>query len=119
MRDQVTPFNADNWREDFDWIEAFKYANTTRTATNCAKDGFTIADVANVFAASPGENDGPSWMMVGKLNDGRHFFLDAGCDYTGWDCQAGGDAQVADTYENLKRYGMTEDARERLGIKLD
>ncbi len=98
--------------------EAFVYANTIRTATGCAKDGFTLADVSEVIAAEPGENDGPSWLMAGRLKDGRFFFLDAGCDYTGWDCQAGGDAQVADTLDNLIRFGMTQDARDRLKLPL-
>ena len=118
MRDETTPFDTANWRDDYDWKEAFVYANTIRTATGCAKDPFTMDDVAEVLKASPGENDGPSWMMTGTLKDGRFFFLDAGCDYTGWDCQAGGDAQVADTLDNLIRFGMTEDARERLQYPL-
>ena len=112
MRDQKTPFDPD-WKLDYDWMEAFNYANTIRTATGCEPDSFVIDDVAEVIAADPGENDGESWMMAGRLNDGRYFFLDAWCDYTGWDCQSGGDAQVADTLENLKNYGMTEEARIR------
>lgn len=117
MRDGIKAFNEATWRDDFDWKEAFTYGNTIRTATGCPKDGFGIQDVAEVLAASPGENDGPSWMMAGKLKDGRFFFLDAGCDYTGWDCQASGDGQVADTLDNLIRYGMTKDARDRLKFK--
>lgn len=107
-----------NWKEEYDWQEAFAYRQTVRTATNCEKAPVGIDDVTEVIAKSEGENDGPSWMMVGRLKDGRFFFLDACCDYTGWDCQAGGDVQVADTLENLKRYGMTEDARERLELPL-
>jgi hypothetical protein len=117
MREQTTPLDA-NWREDYDWKEAFTYAPNVRTATGCAKDVFGIEDVAEVIKAEPGENDGPSWLMVGKLKDGRFFFLEAGCDYTGWDCQAGGDSQVADTLDNLIRFGMDESARDRLGYVL-
>jgi hypothetical protein len=104
-------------REDCDWKEAFSYAGTIRTATGCPKDPFTIDDVSRILRFENGENDGPSWIMVGRLKDGRYFFLDAGCDYTGWDCQAGGDAQVADTLDNLIRYGMYESARDRLKYK--
>lgn len=119
MREETIAFDPLTWREDYDWKEAFTYANTIRTATGCGKEPFTMGDVAEVIKADPGENDGPSWVMVGKLKDRRFFFLDAGCDYTGWDCQAGGDAQVADTLDNLIRYGMDEAARSRFGYKLD
>lgn len=118
MRNETVAFDPAAWREDYDWKEAFEYAKTIRTATGCSKDPFAMHDVAEVIAADPGENDGPSWMMAGRLSDGRFFFLDAGCDYTGWDCQAGGDAQVADTLPNLIRFGMTEDARVRLKLPL-
>jgi len=93
-------------KDSYDWREAFVYADHIRVAYNCKPDGFSMDDVAEITAASEGENDGPSWLMCGRLNDGRWFYLSAGCDYTGWDCQAGGDAQVADTLSNLKQYAM-------------
>lgn len=114
MRDEKATFDQAAWREDYDWKEAFVYGREIRTATHCDKAGFGIDDVAEVLSADPGENDSQSWMMAGKLKDGRFFFLDAWCDYTGWDCQAGGDGQVADTLPNLIRYGMTTEARARL-----
>lgn len=105
-------------KEIYDWQQAFLYASTIRTATKCSKEPFGIDDVSRILKFVEGENDGPSWLMVGKLKDGRFFFLDAGCDYTGWDCQAGGDAQVANTLDNLIRYGMDESGRERLKYSL-
>lgn len=48
-------------------------------------DFFTREDVEKIFHSDEGENDEASWIMVGKLKDGRYFFLEAGCDYTGWD----------------------------------
>lgn len=116
MRNETMPFDA-NWREDYDWQSAFAYGNDIRTATHCDKAGFGINDVAEVLAADPGANDKQSWMMAGRLKDGRYFFLDAWCDYTGWDCRAGGDGQVADTLDNLIRFGMTKEARQRLKFK--
>lgn len=110
--------NIAEMKESYDWSEAFSYASNVRTATNCSGELFGIDDVAEILQYDEGQNDGDSWIMVGKLNDGRFFFLDAWCDYTGWDCQASGDAQVADTLENLHRFGMDEAARVRLGITL-
>lgn len=48
----------------------------------------TIADVFKVHAIHEGENDGESWQWVFSIKDGRLIYLQAGCDYTGWDCQS-------------------------------
>lgn len=45
---------------------------------------FTRMHVETVFGTSAGANDGPNWLVYGKLLDGRYFFITAGCDYTGW-----------------------------------
>lgn len=92
-------------KESGDWEEAFSYAN-----------GFGIDDIAEIRNASEGCNDGDDWVIWGRLKDGRWFYLHAGCDYTGWDCQASGDSSVADTEEELIRMGMDFGARQRFGI---
>jgi hypothetical protein len=73
-----------NWKDDYDWKEAFGFAGNVRTAMGCSTEPFGIDDVAEVLHSDEGENDGDSWIMAGKLNDGRYFFLSAWCDYTGW-----------------------------------
>lgn len=107
------------WKGDADWRAAFVFAENVRVAKDCKPDAFSIDDVATVLHKCEGENDGQSWIMAGILNDGRYFFLSAWCDYTGWDCQAGGDSQVAGNEKDLYRYCMDEDARKRFGIKLE
>lgn len=77
---------------------------------------FQRADVAEVIAAVDGENDGPNWIGVFRLNDGRFAFLSAGCDYTGWDCQSGGHAIVDDDLDHLIQFGLGEDDRVRLRL---
>lgn len=77
----------------YDWGEAFAYAGEPGGCGEPELTGFNAVaitpfarwDVAHVEAASEGENDGPSWLCVGRLYDGRWFALKAGCDYTGWD----------------------------------
>lgn len=91
---------------DYDWKEAFNFAN------------FAVADVAEVLKADAGENDGDSWLAVGRLKNGTFFFLSAWCDYTGWDCRSGGGSEVADTLENLIRWRMGDEDRQRLGYVL-
>lgn len=62
---------------------------------------FERRDIKTLVGYAEGENDGPNWLALGELWDGRWFFLSAGCDYTGWDCQAGGVVTVALSYDGL------------------
>lgn len=117
--DQVTG----SWKEDYDWLEAFKYADSPNSVplreTNVSRKGFTIDDVVQVIAAQCGRNDEDPWIMVGLLRDFRYFVLEAGCDYTGWDCQASGSATVADNFGALVRLGLTKEERELFSFPLD
>ena len=74
--------------DSFDWQEVFKpeYA-TPSVPVPCAPvpiGTFTRDDVAELYGQVDGDNDGPTWIAYGKLADGRYFFIEAGCDYTGW-----------------------------------
>jgi hypothetical protein len=110
----------------YDWREAFAYAGKDRgngegvpmlcAGADCSAEPFGRADVATIIAAVDGENDGPEWLICGRLKDGRWFALSAGCDYTGWDCQAGGQAWVSDTKANLIAFGLSDEARRRLDL---
>lgn len=132
MADDTETTN-EQWREDYDWIEAFGYAGQPDTCATVYQSGpdlrrahptatepslqpFTIADVASVEAMSEGENGDRDWLCLGVLNDGRWFLLAAGCDYTGWDCQAGGTTTLATSRDELLAYGTTTVERERLGL---
>lgn len=97
---------VEEMRADYDWQCAFEHAGE-----------FGIKDVAEVLGFREGENDGANWLMYGVLNDGRYFYLSAGCDYTGWDCQGGGWGSTADTYESMVRLAMDEEGREFFGLK--
>lgn len=105
--------------EDYDWEEAFNYA-TPDKVIGAGVDAATFGrdDVKAIHGIAPGDNDGDSWVICGELGDGRHFVLRAWCDYTGWDCQAGGDAEVAATRDEIIRFGCTEDDRRRMGLML-
>lgn len=87
--------------KDYNWEQAFGYAGQPNTYGCSEKGGaqntmapphaqisthpFAMWDVKEVVAAVEGEHDGPNWVIVGHLYDGRWFTLRAGCDYTGWD----------------------------------
>lgn len=44
-----------------------------------------VKDVVDVISCSAGEHDGPDWIALVRLQDGRYAKVFAGCDYTGWD----------------------------------
>lgn len=110
---------------DFDWKAVFSYATasgydgpgkvTAVPGAACSNAFFEMDDVAEVYDSADGENDEASWLCVGRLKDGRFFYVTAGCDYTGWGCQSGGEAFVADTADQLYALGFDQDARSRLG----
>lgn len=115
--------------EGYDWKEAFGYAGEPDTNgsanveaitsdSTCPTDPFTREDVEFLEAKSDGESDGDNWLAFGRLKDGRWFCLSAGCDYTGWDCLAGGEAAVGRIRAEVIQYGMTDGDRQRLGIAL-
>ncbi len=97
---------AKELKEDYDWKEAFGFAP------------FNIDDVSRIIAADCGENDGESWVAVVKLKSGQFGFIDAWCDYTGWDCQSGGAGKVNESLEDLKRWDMNSSSRRRLGMSI-
>lgn len=117
------------FREHWDWKEVLGYAGKDGTQQGGqpapgavgesppSTEPFGMDDVEEVLAADEGENDGPSWMVALRLKDGRFAYIEAGCDYTGWDCQAGGSASVASSLEQLVRFGLTDEARKRLGLR--
>jgi hypothetical protein len=76
----------DEFRSDYDWGEVFKYARPACPVPGspASADPFTRGDVAEILGIANGDNDGPDWVGVFRLNDGRIAAVIAGCDYTGW-----------------------------------
>lgn len=79
----------------YDWGEVFGFAgedaynhstpSSVLSAMPCDNSPFTRKDVEEIYGMYEGENDEEDWLIAGKLKDGRHFMIEAGCDYTGWD----------------------------------
>lgn len=74
--------------DTYDWEHIFnEYARPDRCVpddTTTPTDPFTREDVETIFGLLEGDNDGPSWVGVFKLKDGRYAYLTGSCDYTGW-----------------------------------
>jgi hypothetical protein len=123
--------------ETGDWQEAFGFAGEPNACNGYAETGdhktlfaiitdpkcpttpFTRADVAKIFNMREGENDGANWLIWGQLKDKRYFYIKAGCDYTGWDCQAGGSVWLGRKMEDFKRFGLDDEARKEWEISID
>lgn len=116
---------------EYDWIEAFGYAGDpeascarelpTRAigeAESLSTDPILRQNVVEIAGLSAGENDYAPWFCIGRVSDGRWFSLEAWCDYTGWDCKAGGSCQVAATREAVIRFGTSAEGRKRMGLQL-
>lgn len=112
--------------DDYDWCEVFGEGSGNTSAIKptripgekCSLDSFGRKDVAEILGISEGERDESDWMIWGKLKDGRFFVVTAGCDYTGWDCRAWNDGNVAETKENLIQFAMSDAERSRFGLSL-
>ena len=108
--------------DDYDWQQAFNYAqgedvSAVHPGYKVDESGFGMTDILHIEGKDEGENDGDGWIIYGSLKDGRWFFLNAWCDYTGWGCQEGGRTVVANNKEDIIKFGMDAEARGRLGIK--
>ena len=87
--------------DGYDWKEAFGYCGEPETQAGAPEENrpqwagaepkdekalpVTRRDVKRILVLSEGENDGPEWLGIFDLWDGRYLYLEAGCDYTGWD----------------------------------
>lgn len=111
----------DEMREDYDWKSALEIAGKPSGIIGYkgSLEFNSWSDIQKLIASDSGANDGANWIAIFRLSGGRHAFLCAGCDYTGWDCQAGGSIQIARTLKDLIRFGLSMDDRARLGYKLD
>lgn len=94
------------FKNDYDWKEAVGFAP------------FDMEQIEDVIAEDCGANDEESWVAVVKLTDGRFGYVDAWCDYTGWDCRSGGSGGVRETLADLQRFEMTSQQRRRLNMAL-
>lgn len=73
-----------------------------------------IEDVVEIYAAVNGENDESDWVGLFRVRDGRFVVAYGGCDYTGWDCRASNQIEVASTAADVVHLGLDKDQLARL-----
>lgn len=121
--DNDTPRTAtvEDMRTGYDWSEAVGFSCKSASALPgySGPVAWGPDDIAEVLASDEGENDGPNWIALLRLADGRLVAMSAGCDYTGWDCQAGGGSLVGGPdLEAMHRLGLDPNERERMRITM-
>lgn len=94
-RRPVKEISLEDLPNDYDWKEVFGEGtggNTDKALDRCPPMSDVsidsvpmLSDVVEVIAAVNGENEGPDWVGVFRLRDGRILLANGGCDYTGWD----------------------------------
>lgn len=70
--------------------------------------------IDHYFWVQEGENDGKPWKCLVKIDDGvagsgTYAYFEAGCDYTGFDCQGWMKAWVSHYYHTLVKFVMDEE----------
>ncbi len=127
MRIETT---LEQMKDSYDWDQIFgrnphdppNYAGNPTAVTGDLKAGEALVgelnfeDIEEVLASVEGENDGPEWVAVVKLKNGFYLSVEAGCDYSGWDCRADGDSSVASTLDLLLQGGLSDNERVRLEV---
>lgn len=76
---------------EYEWYEARGIDSDMRACFEHNYVNMDIKDIKKVVAVWEGENDGDNWRWIAQINQYHHddyVFIEAGCDYTGWDCQS-------------------------------
>ena len=114
-------------RNSYDWAEVFGEGTGTFTdgsveavppGSKTKTDPVLRADVVKIIASVDGQNDEADWVGVFKMKDGRFAVCRGGCNYTGWDCRASNQIEVASSLEKIIRYGLSDGERLRLNLPL-
>lgn len=123
----IKEITLDDLINDSNWAEVFADKNSGNVDKSTEplppdSDVNTLpasrGDVTEIVAAVNGDNDGPDWVGVFLLKDGRYLVASGGCDYTGWDCYANNNLAVAKTLQEAIRFGLSDGERKRLDLEL-
>lgn len=102
----------EQFRADGDWQEAWGVSEAGSAVLGCdvSTEYVPMNRIQAVIGCDRGQNDGPDWIALVWLDDGRFAFMSAGCDYTGWGCADWGYIMYSDTLERMLQYGLSGDA---------
>lgn len=113
----MNTISVEEMKNDYNWRSAFNEAMNGQYLSY-GEIG-PISNVIDVIACDEGENDGAIWIAVVQWSgsEGAFCVMRAGCDYTGWDCQASGKMEFYSSLEEaIHPNTLTEEERCRMGI---
>ena len=99
---------------EYDWAEALHYlGDGLSVAEGSSASDSREMEIDQILALrfEDGDYAEVEVYAVLLLKDGRFAFHRAGCDTTGWDCQAGGWTQVSHSLQHLYQMSLGEDER--------
>ena len=111
-------------KDDFNWKNIYFFlllenltggVDQAGNPTTRQVRAFQFDDIAQIVALSNGDNDGPSWLGLFETHDNCYLYVEAGCDYTGWDCQANASAEWHTDLEQAKAMIPQENRKRLLG----
>lgn len=111
---------SDEWCEQLDWRCAWNEAQRRSYSSDAPLPDDVQHSIDEVLAFAAGENDESQWLCLFSTSiPGQEFgIMRAGCDYTGWDCQAWGEIHYTSTWDTMRRLELTDEERQRLGVSL-
>ncbi len=73
------------------------------------KDSKSFYDnLQEIFYFQTGQCDGDNWYVLGQFSNGVYFYINAWCDYTGFDCQSGIRVHCSKDLNLLKKMGIVD-----------
>ena len=102
--------------DGYDWDHVLDYARKPDTVGVCDNSPITRESIQAVICSDEGDNDGPNWIAVLLLTDGRWAYIYGGCDSTGWGCQEWGGAVASQSLDALIASGIPQEERARLKL---
>lgn len=78
------------------------------------EERFALEHIVAVHAEVPGHNDEWDWYWVLELITGQFTLTKAWCDYSGWDCQSGGESVFENTAEDAAMRAPEEEYGRRI-----
>lgn len=111
--------------DDYNWAEVFGEGSECSAIIPDRPPGSDVSvltfgreDVQIILGMREGEREDRNWMIYGRLRDGRFFFAQGGCGYTGWEIGGNNSGAVAATLEDIIRFGLNEEARLAFNLQL-
>lgn len=117
-----------DWKTDYNWLEVLGFAGYPKAESLRWPSLIEAGPASAVWRTPPrpdegvavalveGENDEADWYGlfygIHRAVDGAPMwtFVQAGCDYTGWDCQADGYSYVSRLWGRMVDWGLTDEA---------